>query len=792
MSKLITRFPAHASTIAIMVLLSACGSDGKDGAQGEKGERGNPGTPAPIGITLKQASTITTEITSVTLDATSHLPKIQFTLKDGNGTPVRGLTNKDIASVSYGRMGTEDEVGTTDLPGKARKIWLSYYNQENEAKHIQGTDHFQGSSCNDCLVDNHDGSYSLKINKPINTLNKFVFSNSADTGVFLTLTHDALRKASDSYYWIPETKTAIDAPHKLIDDNACTSCHRAGEGGEFGRNFGPHSGQYTNVESCNFCHTDYSQKSVDGKVQDLSLKGLTHYVHSTYIGASYTNATVEHDTVPQSSANCQKCHTDTVDDTFKDLWKADLDSAACVACHYDDRILGSAKLNTLDIKALPDWHWDQELSQINTNMINCVQCHNDKTGGQRGAERAHYTQNANKNTAKIEVTLDTFNWNPKNKSLTLTASFMQDGVKLPLSKFDGMAKYWDLYGEYSYGSFIFNGFIGNDLPYGINWITRKQMTQTADGTVSMTIYDHSTAPDGVLGYPLEKMIDEKATFAIISRIRPCMNKLGELIECTYSEGDTKVPNSAKLTPGIRTPYTLQTPQYFKFDGTKVTESPRAQFMSMEKDCNQCHDSRINSPQPDHLDGCVICHSVAWRGKRDDIPGKGDINGPILRTSQVAHYKHWDVTFADGKPFLGIMNCKTCHTESGSLNLAQLLENTLDPYPFHAKTNEATAENRKAQGLPAEMIDQRYVSPQAGACMTCHLPARTGPNGEPMLTQSTIAHMEGMGAIVDHDGDITTLGVPMDTYKSRLVNGRAPESCGTCHDEENLLKVHNNN
>ncbi|MGS0729658.1 cytochrome C, partial [Shewanella sp. 0m-11] len=154
------------------------------GCSGDDGKNGEDGKPGPVGSPIGEVSQVKADITSASVSEDGFLT-VNFNLADANGAAVFGLQQNDIGAVSFGRMGNEDEVGTTDIEGSPREVWLSYFNKDKGEGHYTGSSYFQGKNCEDCLTDNGDGSYTLVLNKAVDTLDKYAYDAEATNGLYL-------------------------------------------------------------------------------------------------------------------------------------------------------------------------------------------------------------------------------------------------------------------------------------------------------------------------------------------------------------------------------------------------------------------------------------------------------------------------------------------------------------------------------------------------------------------------------------------------------------------------------
>ncbi|WP_028772337.1 OmcA/MtrC family decaheme c-type cytochrome [Shewanella waksmanii] len=629
------------------------------GCSGDDGKDGEDGKPGPVGSPIGEVSQIQANVTSASVSEDGFLT-VNFDLSDANGAAVFGLQQTDIGAVSFGHVGSEDEVGTTDLEGSPREVWLSYFNKDKGDGHYTGSSYFQGKDCEDCLTDNGDGSYTLVLNKAIDTLGKYEYTADATSGIYL-----GVKAANDAgaslinnsfFYWQPSSDTAQDKPKAIIANETCQSCHRPGQDGALSM----HGGKHVTLESCTFCHTDYNTymkdiKDEDGTVTgqmqyDGSIKAMAHDIHSH----SFYD---ENGVYPQIASNCQTCHQADETVAMADAWKADLDTATCMSCHNSPY-------------AVPSWHWDSENGQIAEGKENCVSCHNDPNGGQRGAESGHYLQNDNAQAAASKLTLNSMSYNPDTKTVTANMTVTNGDTVVTLAQIDPS--------PYKYGGYtsaiVFNGVVADDFLVNYQKVGYDKFTEGADGSIDVTFSDGEFKV-------AEVMETADVTVALSSQIHICFDGRGTVADCEVdSEG--AVSNSG--------PYVSSDTAYFAVDGAVVDSSPRVQHAEMEA-CQQCHTTAIKHRFSNDMDGCASCHN----GTRDK-KGEGSSN-----LAYIAHSKHY-VYDSSGDLFFKKTECQSCHGDNG-FSLSKIKADAA-PVAFGANDTE-----------------QLVVSPQTAACISCHLP-----------------------------------------------------------------------
>ncbi|MCL2913199.1 OmcA/MtrC family decaheme c-type cytochrome [Shewanella corallii] len=723
------RFNLKRSYLALLgagmlsMAMVGCGSDGDDGEDGKDGVVGSP---------ISAVSTVSAKITSASVSDTGILT-VNFSLSDANGAAVLALKNTDISAVSFGRMGTEDEVGLTDLEGKPRDIWLSYFNKDKGDGHYTGSSYFKGGDCEDCLTDNNDGTYTLVLNKEIDTLDKYAYVADVTNGIYLGIkasnTAGATLRDNSFFYWQPSSDTAQEKPKAVIANETCQSCHRPGHAGELAF----HGGKHTTLESCTFCHADYNTYSKQDKdengqpvgepyVFDGSIKGMAHDIHShEYYNGIY----------PQSGGNCLTCHQPDENLAMADAWKADLDTATCMNCHNSPY-------------AVPSWHWDSDKGQIAEGKENCVSCHSAEGEGYRGAERGHYTENANANSTQLKVVFNSVNVAADKLSVTANFKVMDGEDLVPLSQIDPR--------PYKYGGYnsavVFNGISGDDFNVNYQKVGFDNLTQLEDGSIQAVIAEPT--------YKVTQALAGDAVVAMSSQLHVCYESKGKRTDCVAADLDSGKQSA---------PYLVSDTFYFNQDGTAWegkdnATTPRTQHAEM-KACQDCHTTSITHRYSHDMDGCASCHN----GTRDK-KGQGPSN-----LAYIVHSQH----YLNG--FFKKTDCQSCHgTDGFSLNKI-----AGDAAPVAFGTTDG-------QRLGASN-EQTVVSPQTAACVSCHLPPYA-------LSDAAVGHIKSFGGVIEvntltvGEEQVKVLGVAASDYDAEA-QAAGPETCSTCHTSDKLLEQHKN-
>ncbi len=632
----------------LAVALTGCGSDGTDGEDGEDGTVGKP---------IGSVSALTSTITTASVDENQFLT-VDFKLADANGVAVIGLTQADLAAISFGRVGSAVEPGEDEIvnPSVDRQIWLSYFNKDKGDGYFTGSSYFDGSKseCEDCFVDNKDGSYSITIDKAIDTLEKYDYMADATNGVYMsikTTNNSAQTLVNNSFfYWIPATDVEVEKPLQILANSDCQTCHRAGQAGELSM----HGSKHNTEEACSFCHTDYNSYSkqdtdADGNPigeayeYDGSIKGMVHSIHTT---ANFSDAGV----YPQMTSNCLTCHNPNEDFNLTDSWKADVDTTACWSCHSPSPAAEAA--------GVPVSH-----QQGN----NCLSCHKDGERA-RGANEAHYGLNSNFLATTLKVEFNTMTVADDASEILVNFTVKNGDEFVAINQIDPR--------PYQYGGYnsaiVINGVLTDDFLVNYQKVGYDTFTEQADGSITATI----SADD----FEIATLIDAGSTIALSSQIHVCSGK-GVIEYCDEAELDAGDQDA---------PYVTSDTFYFNLDGTVVEESPRMQHAEMA-DCQQCHTTQITHRYTNDIDGCASCHNGT----------RATSGGEASNLATKVHSKHY-VYDSSGSLFFKKTECQACHGDDG--------------FSIQGITADSTP-----VAFGKDDVGLLVVSPQTAACVSCHVP-----------------------------------------------------------------------
>ena len=628
--------------------LTGCGSDGTDGEDGEDGTVGKP---------IGSVTTLTSTITTASVDESQFLT-VDFKLADANGVAVTGLTQADIATISFGRVGSANEPGEDEIvnPSIDRQIWLSYFNKDKGDGYFTGSNYFDGSKseCEDCFVDNNDGSYSITIDQAIDTLEKYEYMADATNGVYMSIktsNNNAQTIVDNSFfYWVPATDVEVEKPLQILANSDCQTCHRADQAGELSM----HGSKHVTEEACSFCHTDYNSYSKqdtdadgtpigDAYEYDGSIKGMVHSIHTT---ANFSDDGV----YPQMTSNCLTCHNPNEDFNLTDSWKADIDTTACWSCHSPSPAAEAA--------GVPKSH-----RQGN----NCLDCHTSEGSG-RSTEEAHYDLNSNFLATALKVEFSSMTVADDESEIRVNFTVKNGDELVAINQIDPR--------PYQYGGFnsaiVINGVLTDDFLVNYQKVGYDTFAEEADGSITATI----SAAD----FEIATLIDAGSTIVLSSQLHVCSGK-GVVEYCDADDLDAGDQDA---------PYVTSDTYYFNLDGSSVAESPRMQHAEMA-DCQQCHTTQITHRYTNDIDGCASCHNGT----------RATSGGEASNLATKVHDKHY-VYDSSGSLFFKKTECQACHGDDGF-------------------SIQGIATDAAPVAFGKDDVGLLVVSPQSAACLSCHVP-----------------------------------------------------------------------
>jgi len=344
-------------------------------------------------------------ISSVSIPGNNPIVSFQVIKKD-TGKGVRGLKtfNLVIAQLKPGVNGSPEE-------------WLSYM--------VTGSTSRPGTDTGYTVIDNGDGSYSVKFGKDIkggtggtvtydaNLTHRLMVGVRTTPSIALQNNGTNLSNFYNEKYFISTFVPATPgvAPTLMRDmtlTDSCNECH-----GKIGVTT-PHGGR-GDVKYCMMCHT---AQRANGRTNSASVNGVftgTTYIadgevsgdfvtmiHKIHMGSKLTKTGYDYAGVrfndiiyPKDVRNCRQCHNG---DTAADLalaaqannWKTKASRKSCGACHDNINFATGANLKV-----------GGQPHGIYTDDAACASCHGD-------ADLLHFTENATPNNPNVPAGLTNF------------------------------------------------------------------------------------------------------------------------------------------------------------------------------------------------------------------------------------------------------------------------------------------------------------------------------------------------------------------------------------------------
>ncbi len=338
-NKHVGRWVRWSTSVAMAILLTACGGGGDTGPAGPVGPPGPPGPAGSTSVTVAKNDKTPTDasiaawtnmapqvsVTSVKID--NAAPVVEFKVVDGAGVPVVGLGNTS-------KSATASVAGLTNLAFSLAKLvpgsngspskWVSYIVTTVPTTTAAAAATRPSTDNTGTLVDNLDGSYKYTFYRDItkikDTVAAMTFTGAnklADLGdlsyeanlvhrLSIQLAGNAPGTGSNTptgaasqyaaapmtspkdliYDFVPATGEVKTMSGRDIVANAkCEECHRklGGIPGDTSSDSGAmfHGGSRNEVRYCVMCHTDqrkYGRTEATYNAQTMTLSGSTNLV----------------------------------------------------------------------------------------------------------------------------------------------------------------------------------------------------------------------------------------------------------------------------------------------------------------------------------------------------------------------------------------------------------------------------------------------------------------------------------------------------------------------------------
>lgn len=723
------------------VVLAGCG-----GSDGDKGPDGEDGV---IGVNIDTSSTLKAKFTKATIDAGKV--SVDFTLENANGVAVLGLTKDHDLRFGIAQLANVTEtVGAGDAVRELDRglQWQAYINVEKTANpdwipagdaHLKPSTQTQASveaasNCDDCFVDNKDGSYSYTYQIDVSTVTApvAVTYNGENTQRATLELKGPLVTANASYDWQPSTgATDGIASREIVSINACLQCHQE-------ESLALHGGRRIDLENCASCHTSTSGDPESGNSVDFTY--MIHAIHkgnerntagdapsddpqaAPYKVIGYGGGMHDYGNVmfPQHPAtDCAVCHVEGAGAPANaDLFKADKSNTACIACHTEK----------------PSFYHSSN---------DCTACHNatDTYSGTGNAEKRHGDVNKRYQLSK-QYSATFSNIKPAAQGLSFDVQLLDDkGAAITKDR---------VYKQgYSKPYIVVSWDIDKDYPaYETGSKYSERRIDLLDGVQS--IYNEATKTFNVTSTNIVLPADINGkSFELLPVVKTCFNKGGYGVTdiaptaCYDTDGVTILDTVAPA-------YIQDAPHRFVWnDGYSDTAATARRTIIEDAKCQACHGAEYYHDS--NGVNCMACHTPD-KSLTQSVRGSGEYDKPTSFAYKAHH--------ADGHylKYAGVQSgtvlktdCKTCHTDAG-FTLGRSTDRVWH-YPNLETKDEA--------GI--------WVSSDTGTCLSCH---------QPYLDAAALSHIQVNGGITDGTD-------------AADVRARAKETCSTCHSTDNVMQLHGN-
>ncbi|MDF0534346.1 OmcA/MtrC family decaheme c-type cytochrome [Shewanella sp. A32] len=694
------RFNFNAASKALLgagllsLVLAGCG-----GSDGTDGQDGAPGEPGLTTLSIDNATTLKADFTDASISNGSV--SVTFSLTNANGVAVVGLT-KDydlrfgIAQLTHVVDTNSD--GSTGFDHGYQ--WQSYINVTkapsnvptdvdnlNPSTQTQATVE-SVSNCDNCLVDNGDGTYTYTYQNNIaNVTTPVSVTYDADDTQRVTLELKTDTLAVNAHFdWQPSSgMTSGIQTRNVVSIDACYTCHQPDS-------LKAHGGRRLDLANCEACHTATSGDPESGNSIDF-----TYMIHAIHRGSARVTYDADGNEVadpykivgyggsvedfsevnfPQTpAADCSVCHvqgTNAPSDAA--LFTEEKSNTACIACHSEK----------------PSAHHDS---------TDCMSCHNAESPytGTGSAVKRHgdvlkaYTLAQEMSVKVSNIGLDA------NGKLTFGVQVLDaDGNAVDqtyINQSSRMVVGWD---------------IDKDFPAYSEASYSNRRASLSAGT-----YDAATKTYTVTMTSMNMPADASGkTFEIWSTLQACFNNGG------YGVDDIQLTDCS--ADNVRKVYIKQDPYRFVWgdngEDSSVTAATRRTIIDTTK-CQGCHGEEIH-----HYDNgvnCQTCHTPDKPLISSSTYAGGKIPSSFMFKAHErdGHYLKYSGL---GSGTVLKTDCETCHTSTGI---------TLGRDPDRAWRYGDTANNG------AEI----WVSSDAGVCLSCH---------QQYLTDAAKSHIETNGGILD--------------------------------------------
>ncbi len=806
---------AAAISFALVGCKGDTGPAGTNGTNGTNGTDGTNGTNATItvnaaALTPDQWSQLSLkgQVTSVTMGGK---PVVNFTVTDGNGTPVQGLgfssqTSTSLAPALSNMAFTIAKLvpGANGSPSK----WVNYIVTTMPTTTTASAPTRPSTDNTGTLVDHGDGTYTYTFYRDITQAQAFldaaaytgsnVRADLGDVSYVPTLTHRIVvqiggRSPADStksvknpaniiYDFIPSTGApvaATDAQRQVTSIGTCNSCHSK---------LAFHGGNRIDTQYCVMCHNDQRKfgratATVDTTTGDFTsttykfadgtaagdMPVMIHKIHMgeelTKNGYSYAGLDFKETRYPQDQRNCTKCHTSSNAATPQgDNWMNNPSRLACGACH--DSIDWANGTNhaggpQLDDKNCTGCHGATGIQLVHTPIVPPNPAF--ATGGYtNGSSLAAYTNQLPAGAVKVTWDLKSVSLNASNQPV-FVFRFLQDGARADFNVFgSGKTELWD---NFVGGPSVYLAFAvpqdGISKPVDWNATVNTYVKKVWNGTATGAAAGTMTGPDADGYYTLTMTgvaIPTTATM-LTGGIGYTYNKNSQPIT------QTNVPGYAYDTTTMLGGLSVPPPNVTKV----ATGSTARRAIVTNQKCNDCHavlgiftKAAYHAGERNDAPTCSFCHNVNRTNSGWAVNIKDDIHSlhaSGMRTNKFSWHSssgadYWNVTYP------AVLNdCEACHVPGS--------------YDFSASANAAAIPNllwtTTASGTTPATINVVVTGTEP-------MPATYY---SPFVTANT-----AYGSAYTTNFAVTNTGAAYtDAASTTLVNSPITSACSGCHDSK---------
>lgn len=820
---------AAAISFALVGCKGDTGPAGTNGTNGTNGTDGTNGTNATITVNAAALTpdqwaqlSLKGQVTSVTMGGK---PVVNFTVTDGNGTPVQGLgfssqTSTSLAPALSNMAFTIAKLvpGTNGSPSK----WVNYIVTTMPTSTTASAPTRPTTDNTGTLVDHGDGTYTYTFYRDITQAQAFldaaaytgsnVRADLGDVSYVPTLTHRIVvqvggRSPADStksvktpaniiYDFIPSTGApvaATDAQRQVTSIGTCNTCHSK---------LAFHGGNRIDTQYCVMCHNDQRKfgraaATVDSTTGDFTsttykfadgtaagdMPVMIHKIHMgeelTKLNYNYANVLFNEITYPQDQRNCTKCHTATNPATPQgDAWMNNPSRLACGACH--DRVDWANGTNHAGGPQLDD--------------KNCTGCH-----GATGIQLAHeplvlpdttgYVPGSHTNGSYIAAYPDQLpagahrvTWDLKSFAIDSSSHpvfvfrFLEDGVRKDFNTYAaGATGFWDNYvGSPSFYVAMGNTQDGITAPADWNTTASVNLFRVWNGSVTTATL---SAPDANGYYTLTM------TAAIPAGATMVTGGIGY----TYGYGPTAMPLTQTNIPGYAyDPVTyigglaVPAPNVWKLATGWTGNTARRAIVSNQK-CNDCHavlgifTAKVyHAGERNDAPTCTFCHNVNRVNSGWGVNIKDAVHAIHAADKRDNKYsweasagdKYWNIT----NPAI-LNNCEACHVPGS--------------YDFSASANAAAIPNLLWTTVATGTVSATAYSIQTGN----ETVLSTDKVISPFIDPNNPNHVANALPLGDPTGYGSGYGYNLTTATATqaagttLVNSPITSACSSCHDSK---------